>query len=160
MTDDESQRQHGPHAASPYPLSRLSARHDLIDVAREIQLADAALGAVAGAQLETIVRQIRALQRDAARVLEQTRRDAELHRATCRFKKIPGKVYHLYQRPDGERYFSLLSCADWNDAPPHAYEGSFRLEADMRWTPLNEVAARDRAQLELAPLLAADVDDE
>jgi len=144
----------GPQAASPFPLSRMSARHDLIDVAREIQLADAALGAVTGAQLETIARQIRELQREAARVLDAARRDAELHRAACAFKKIPGHVYHLYRRPSGEHYFSMLSCADWNDAPPHTFEGSYRLEADMRWTPLGEVEARDRGRMVLRPLLA------
>lgn len=154
MTESDDDRARGPHAASPYPLSRLSARHDLIDMAREIQLADAAVTAVASAQLETIAGQIRELQREAARVLEAARRNAELHRATCRFKKIPGRVYHLYARPSGERYFSLLSREDWNGAPPHAFEGSYRLEADMRWTPIDEVATRDRAQRELAPLLA------
>jgi hypothetical protein len=151
---DPTDRQRSPHAASPYPLSRLSAPHDLIDVAREIQTADSALAAVAGAQLETIARQIRELQREAARVLEATRRDAELHRARCRFKKLPGHIYHLYRRPDGERYFSMLSCADWGDAPPHEYEGSYRLEADMRWTPASEIDARERAIRELRPLLA------
>jgi 8-oxo-dGTP pyrophosphatase MutT (NUDIX family) len=32
---DPTDRTRSPHAASPYPLSRMSARHDLIDVARE-----------------------------------------------------------------------------------------------------------------------------
>jgi hypothetical protein len=148
MTDHDSDppdRQRSPHAASPYPLSRMSAPHDLLDVAREIQQADSVLAAVTGAQLETIARQIRALQREAARVLEATRRDAELHRALCRFKKLPGHVYHLYRRPNGELYFSMLSCADWKDAPPHAYEGSYRLEADMRWTPEAAIDARERS---------------
>ena len=156
VSASDSDRPRGPQAASPYPLSRLSAKHDLIDVAREIQRADSALAAVAGAQLETIARQIRELQREAARVLEAARRDAELHRATCRFKKIPGHTYHLYRKNDGELYFSLLSCEDWAGSPPHAYEGSYRLEADMRWTSAAELAGRDRTQRELAPLLAAD----
>jgi hypothetical protein len=152
VSDHESDRPRSPHAASEFPLSRLSARHDLIDVAREIQRADATLTAVVGAQLETIARQIRSLQAEAARVLESARNDAELHRATCRFKKTPGRIYHLYRRPDGERYFSMLSCADWNDAPPHEYEGSYRLEADMRWTALDDLAARDRVIHELGLL--------
>jgi hypothetical protein len=163
MTDHDSDppdRQRSSHAASPYPLSRMSAPHDLIDVAREIQQADSALAAVAGAQLETIARQIRELQREAARVLEATRRDAELHRALCRFKKIPGHVYHLYRRPNGELYFSLLSPADWKDTPPHAYEGSYRLEADMRWTAASEIDARERAIRELRPLLTLGNRDE
>ena len=158
VTASDSDRPRGPQAASPYPLSRLSAKHDLIDVAREIQRADASLAAVAGAQLETIARQIRELQAEAARVLEAARRDAELHRATCRFKKIPGRVYHLYRKLDGERYFSMLSPEDWQGAPPHAFEGSYRLEADMRWTAPDELAARDHMRRELAPLLAADTE--
>jgi hypothetical protein len=158
VSGSDSERPRGPQAASPYPLSRLSAKHDLIDVAREIQRADAALAAVAGAQLETIARQIRELQSEAARVLEAARRDAELHRATCRFKKIPGRVYHLYRKPDGERYFSMLSCEDWAGAPPHVFEGSYRLEADMRWTAAGELAARERIRRELAPLLGPDTD--
>jgi hypothetical protein len=163
MTDhdsDPSDRQRSPHAASPYPLSRMSAPHDLIDVAREIQHADSALAAVAGAQLETIARQIRELQREAARVLETTRRDAELHRATCRFKKLAGHIYHLYRRPNGELYFSMLSPSDWKDAAPHAYEGSFRLEADLRWTAAPEIEARERAIRELRPLLESGPFDE
>lgn len=155
MSASDSDRPRGPQAASPYPLSRLSAKHDLIDVAREIQRADAALAAVAGAQLETIAHQIRELQREAARVLEAARRDAELHRTTCRFKKIPGRVYHLYRKPDDERYFSMLSPQDWAGSPPHPYEGSYRLEADMRWSAQDELASRDRTRRELAPLLAA-----
>src|ERR1700755_117987 len=122
MTDhDSSNPDRSPHAASPFPLSRMSARHDLIDVAREIQAADSSLAAVAGAQLETIARQIRECQREAARVLEATRRDAELHRASCRFKKIPGHVYHLYRRPSGGVFFSMLSGGAWDCAPPPAY---------------------------------------
>jgi hypothetical protein len=140
-------------------MSRLSAKHDLIDVAREIQAADSTLSAVAFGKLEQIARQIRALQEEAQRTLEETRFHAELHRATCSFKKVPGHIYHLYRRGqvedagEGERYFSMLSPEDWSGNPPHAYEGSFRLEADMRFTPLDEIARREREWSELRPLL-------
>jgi hypothetical protein len=62
-------------------------------------------------------------------------------------------LYHLYKRPNGERYFSLLSPEDWGGQPPHAFEGTFRLEADMRFTPAPEVQAREREWAELRPLL-------
>jgi hypothetical protein len=143
-----------PNAASPYPLSRLSAPINLIDVAREIQAADTVLSAVAGGKLEAIARQIRALQQEAARTLEEARQDAELHRVHCSFKKIPGKLYHLYERPSGERYFSLLSPDDWSGRPPHRFLGSYRLEADMRFTPAEQLEAREREWSELRPLLA------
>lgn len=131
----------------------MSAKHDLIDMAREIQAADSVLSAVAAGKLETIARQIRALQQEAARTLEQARLDAELHRASCNFKKIPGKIYHLYRRTPAEPYFSLLSPDDWGGKPPHVHVGSFRLEADMRFTATTEIADREREWSELRPLL-------
>jgi hypothetical protein len=150
MSDDPSKT---PNAAAPYPLSRLSAPINLIDVAREIQAADSLLSAVAGGKLEAIARQIRALQAEAARTLAEAQIDAELHRVRCSFKKIPGKLYHLYERPDAERYFSLLSPDDWAGQPPHRFCGSFRLEADMRFTAAEQLEAREREWSELRPLL-------
>jgi hypothetical protein len=135
-------------------MSRLSAPITLLDAAREIQAADSMLTAVVGGKLESIARQIRALQQEAQQALEQARVDADLHRATCQFKKIPGRIYHLYARPNGDRYFSLLSPADWNDAPPHAFQGSYRLEADMSFTPAEQVERREQEWSQLRPLLA------
>ena len=145
MGEDEHGRHDGPASSSPYPVSRLSARHDLVSMAEEIQAADRVLSSVAGARLEEITRQIRQLQAQAAATLEQTRRAAELHRARCSFRKRPGEVYHLYRRPNGERYFSMLSPADWRDEPPHPHEGSYRLESDMGWTEASKIAERDQA---------------
>jgi hypothetical protein len=131
----------------------MSAPHTLVDVAREIQAADSLLSAVAAGKLEAIARQIRALQEEAARTLQEAQAAADLHRATCNFKKVVGHLYHLYKRPNGERYFSLLSPEDWGGQPPHAFEGSYRLEADMRFTPARDVDARERQWAELRPLL-------
>lgn len=130
-----------PASTSPYPMSRLSAPHDLIDVAREIQQADALIGAVTSSRLELLARQIRALQDEARAILEAARRDSDLHRAACNFKKRPGHMYHLYRRDDGRRYFSILSPQDWGGSPPHTFAGSYRLEVDMSWTPVSDVAA-------------------
>ena len=131
----------GPQSTAPYPLSRLSAPHELVSIAGEIAAADTMLSAVVGAELELIARQIRALQQQAAETLERAQRDALLHRAECRFKKRPGEVYHLYRAASGRACFSLLSPADWRGASPHPFEGSYRLGLDMRWTPVAEVAA-------------------
>jgi hypothetical protein len=120
-----------PEHASPYPLSRLAPAFDLIDVAREIQEADKMLGAVVGGQLEVIAKQIQSLQEQAQALLEKARVAAELHRADCHFKKRAGHVYHLYRRPNGTAYFSMLSPKEWGGAPPHAFEGSYRLEVDQ-----------------------------
>ena len=159
MSDDDFTRHQGgkhqgPEAASPYALSRHAGPIDLVDVAREIQKADAMLTAVAGNKLRLLADQIRALQQQAREILEATQRDAEIHRAECAFQKRPGRVYHLYQKADGRMQLSMLSPQDWRGAPPHAFVGSYRLELDMSWTSLEKVRARDAQNavaLELLP---------
>jgi hypothetical protein len=145
----------GASRSSPHPVSRLAPPFDLVDAAREIVEADRVLGAVVGNELELIVDQIRALQDRAREILERAKRDKDLHRATCAFKKRAGHVYHLYERADGSLYFSMLSPDEWGAEPPHAFRGSYRLEADMSWTPAGEIEERDRARATVTRLLGS-----
>ncbi len=72
------------------------------------------------------------------------KRDAYLHHAACNFTKVPGKTYHLYQRENESVYFSMLSPGDWGRSCPHQHMGSYRLEYDHSWTPLEEVERRSK----------------
>lgn len=165
-----SSKYRGPRRSSPYPMERLSSRIDLVDVAAEIQKADAAIASRVGGELEVIAEQIRSLQRQAQAVLERSALDQKLHRADCRFPKKVGHIYHLYERANGTTYFSALSPREWGGNPPHAYLGSYRLEGDQSWTEADEDAppppsAFERAQKILnanalsAEALAAHVED-
>jgi hypothetical protein len=148
-SNEGSERYRGPSRAAPYALSRLSGPVSLVEVAREIEQADAWLASTASAKLGVIAEQIRALREAAQRVIDKTARDAELHRAEARFKRYPGRTYHLYEREGGGLYWSLLSPEEWGGAPPHAFRGSFRLEADQSFTELgvdDVVAAADPGQ--------------
>jgi hypothetical protein len=120
--------------SASYPMSRLAPRFDLVDLAAEIPRADATLGLVTGTKLELIQKQMRALQDEARKILEEAERAGVLHRARCNFPKRPGSVYHLYLRPDGEHYFSMLAPSEWSAGPPHPFEGSYRLELDQTFT--------------------------
>jgi hypothetical protein len=140
----------GPDHTAPYPVSRMAPAIDLVDLAREIGEADKMLSATAGARLQAIAEQVRALQAQARHVLEQTRRDQELHRARCNFKRIPGKTYHLYRKPDGSTYFSMLTPRDWRGSPPDEFLGSYRLENDMSWSTVDGHERPD----ETGPLIA------
>ncbi|MBL4689792.1 MAG: DUF2452 domain-containing protein [Nannocystaceae bacterium] len=136
-----------PAHASPYPVSRLAPAHDLVDTAREIAQADNMLGTVANAKLEVIAEQIRDLQDKARRVLDQAATHAALHRAACSFRRRIGQTYHLYQRGDGQRYFSLLAPDEWRGESPHPFEGSFRLESDMTWSAAAAPPRRETREL-------------
>ncbi len=146
---DEGPKRHGagahlgPSRTSPYPLSRLSAPHDLVDVARQVAEADASIALAAGGKLSLIARQIQELQEKARVILERAQKDAELHRVACSFEKRPGHTYHLYRRGSGELYFSMFAPDEWVTKQDQVFVGSYRLEADRSWTPADDVEARD-----------------
>lgn len=73
------------------------------------------------------------LRNMAIDVLKDAKRDNELHQIACNFVKKPGHIYHLYERPSGQKYFSMLSPEEWGNTP-HNFLGSWRLEADHSWT--------------------------
>jgi hypothetical protein len=128
----------GEGRSAPYPVSRLAPPIELVDLAREVAQADHMVTAQATARLKLIADQIRHLQEEARKVLDETRRNHELHNVPCAFKRRPGQVYHLYRRPDGSRYFSMLSPADWGSDVAGRHEGAYRLEPDMSWVPADQ----------------------
>jgi alkylation response protein AidB-like acyl-CoA dehydrogenase len=134
MSEDDKPGYRGPQNAAPYPLSRLSAPITLVDAAREIEHADQWIASTASARLSQIAAQMQALRAQAEAVLQKAREDAELHRAEARFTRLPGKTYHLYERADGSRYWSMLSPEEWGGTPPHAFVASYRLEADRSFS--------------------------
>jgi len=161
MSDSNSDRysgdnHRGPDHAAPYPVSRMAPSIDLVDLAKEIGEADKMLTATASARLRVIADQVRALQTEARQVLENTRRDQELHRARCNFQRVPGKTYHLYRKPDGATYFSMLTPQEWGGKPPHEFIGSYRLENDMSWTPAEQAEQPDESREIVARLLGVD----
>lgn len=127
---------------------RMHNPSDLVQLAAYVSTADTFTKATVGGKLELITDQIRALQAQARRVLEEAKRDVELNHAKCNFKRVPGRLYHLYRRTDAtedrvDTYFSMLSPAEWGGSPPDEFIQSYRLEYDMSWTPLEDTAKRD-----------------
>jgi predicted HD phosphohydrolase len=144
MTEEKKAILHqGSQRSSPYPVSRLAPAFQAPELAEEIGRAESMLSARTSAKLRVIADQIKSLQAEARKVLDEARDEHALTHAECAFKRLPGKVYHLYQRPDGRRYFSMLSPEDWRGEPPHPYLASYRLEADYSWTPLEALDETD-----------------
>ena len=155
-TDREKPVLHqGPDHASPYPVSRLAPSFSLVDLAREIEQANAQVATRVSGQLHVIAEQVKALQSQARQILEQARSDRRLHEARCGFRRRPGHVYHVYEEPDGSWSFSMLSPQDWKGQPPRPFVGSFRLEADMSWTSTEKNEQPDDSRQLVTQLLAA-----
>ena len=147
----------GDERSSPYPVSRLAPSFGLVELAQELEQADQMVSGRANAQLAQIAGQIRALQAQAREVLEAAKDDMQLHRAKCNFRKIPGKVYHLYRHAGGELHFSMLSPQDWRGQPPQEFVGSYRLQNDMSWLPAEQTpGGPDPELLQLLALQSQD----
>jgi hypothetical protein len=154
MSDDDKPLLHrGDARSSPYPMSRLAPAFQAPELAEEIARAESMLSARTGAKLHVIADQIKALQAEARKVLDEAREEQALTHAECAFKRIPGKVYHLYRRADGRAYFSMLSPADWNGRPPDTHAGSYRLETDYSWTPAERLREPDDTRQVVQQLL-------
>jgi len=123
---------------------------DLVELAKEVAKADTFVRANVGNKLQVIVEQIRFLQSQAEKVLAEAKRNSDLHHVACNCKKIPGNTYYMYERPDGQRYMSLISPQEWGSACPHEPHGAFILEMDHSWTPAEDAAGRasDQALVE------------
>jgi len=122
--------------------NKMAEANDLVELAKTVQKADEFVRANACNKLTVIAEQMRYLQEQAMKSLEEAKRDAELHHAACNLVKKPGTIYHMYQRESGQKYLSILSPEEWGSSCPHAYMGSYRLEYDQSWTPLEQMAKR------------------
>jgi hypothetical protein len=157
MTDDPKPLLHqGGERSSPYPVSRLAPAFRAPDLAQEVERAESMLSARTGAKLRVIADQIKSLQAEARKVLDDAKAEQALAQVECGFKRLPGKVYHLYQRDDGGRYFSMLSPDDWRGQPPHTFVASYRLEVDYSWTPLASIDQPDDTGALVQQLLRID----
>ena len=119
--------------------SKANCKDDLIELAQQIQQCDAAIQATASSKLRSILDQMRSLQKQAQDVLESAKRDADLHHAACNFKKIPGKIYYLYRRPNETTYMSMLSPEEWGSSCPHTFLYAYKLQFDYTWTPYEDI---------------------
>lgn len=153
MSKESKYKHQGSDNTAPYPVSRMAPAVTLSDMAKEIEQADQTVNAHASSKLRIIADQIKSLQAEAKKVLEQAQQDQLLHRAKCNFKRQPGRIYHLYRKSNGETYFSMLAEHEWGSEPPHEYLGSYRLEYDMSWTPAEEINKEDDSRAIINKLL-------
>eukprot|EP00116_Pleurobrachia_bachei_P008145 sb/3468407/ len=118
----------------------------LVELAKEVSIANTTVKAGACSKLEIIAQQIRFLQEQARQVLLDASTDEMITKASCNFVKKPGKIYHLYKKPDGKPYMGMLSPEEWGGTPPDEFLGSYKLEYDMTFTPLEKLEKR-RAEM-------------
>merc|ERR1711997_976249 len=128
---------------------------DLVELASQIQTADKFTRATAGSKLSVIAEQVRFLQEQAKKILEEAQRDQEINHMACNFKRIPGKIYYIYKRPKtGKNYMSMISPEEWGHDCPE-FVAAYKLEHDMSWTPEANVEQRSDENATIDKILRA-----
>ena len=65
-------------------------------------------------KLKVLFKQMENIKREIEEVVKESIETENLEKIKCNFKKIPGKNYYLYQKPNNELFFSMLSPKEWN----------------------------------------------
>jgi len=144
----------GLELVSTYQTMRAGDPMDLVALASQVQKGDDFIKANACNKLTVIADQIRYLQEQARKALEEAKRDADLHHAACNIVKKPGNMYYLYERPSGQKYFSIISPKEWGASCPHTFIGAFKLQFDMSWTPVDDLEKKDAEMAIMDKLLS------
>lgn len=141
---ESSSRPTGVQLVNTHRTNKHADPMDLVALAQTIQKADEMTKARVGSKLTVIADQIRYLQEQARKHLEDAKRDNILHHAACNMVKKPGTMYYMYERESGQKYMSILSPQEWGASCPHEFVGAYKLEYDQSWTPIEEVEEKSQ----------------
>jgi Protein of unknown function (DUF2452) len=107
---------------------------DLERLVEAIQTSETHVKNTAYSKLDVISQQIKFLQQQAHDILKNASEDSKLHKIPCNFVKVPGTLYHLYERSTGDKFWSMISPDEFGDDNPNEHIGSYRMEVDRSFT--------------------------
>ena len=69
------------------------------------------------ARLELIAKQMKMLQNEAEHILLHHQYNLDFQKMECRFKKVPGTMYYVFENENKDRFLSLIPPKKWNVLP-------------------------------------------
>lgn len=128
---------------------------DLVELAITAQNALDFVNSNTSIKLREVVSQMLTLKDRAVEILEEAKRDVQLHEASCNMVKRPGGVFYFYKRRDGSGLVaSIISPDEWGSTCPHAsFVGAFQLQSDQSWLPANQLTGQDTRGMEIESLV-------
>ncbi len=85
-------------------------------------------------QLSLIFEQMKTLARQVQDIKKRVYVSDLIYNVQMTFTPLVGKIYYLYEMPEGKRYLSLISPKEWGDKMDgQAYIAEVRLNADHTW---------------------------
>uniref|UniRef100_A0A914Y246 Uncharacterized protein n=1 Tax=Panagrolaimus superbus TaxID=310955 RepID=A0A914Y246_9BILA len=120
---------------------------DLVSLAHSIQSSKEFVTQNTMSKLTVIAEQMKALEDQARLILEKAKEDHDLHNVPCNVQKIPGKIYYLWQKQSGEKFFSLIGPDEWSNTK-NMHLGTYRFEYDRTFTEEKDFKAiKDKKRL-------------
>ena len=85
-------------------------------------------------QLKQLEEQIKLLHRQAKEIQERTDISVWIYQADIGFDPLINHVYHLYKKPNGKHFLSMVAPEEWGRSGNHnEYIATVRLLADHTW---------------------------
>jgi len=84
-------------------------------------------------QLNQIREQVELLVRQAQEIHERVEVSEKIYKADMGFKPILNKIYHLYERKNGQPLLSMIGPEDWGKSCPYTFINSVKMMADHTW---------------------------
>lgn len=86
------------------------------------------------AKLKTLVRQMAFIKQEMEEVIHDSLINTKLEKVSCKFKKIPGNYYYLYQKKETEKmYFSMLEPEIWDYKTHSVFVGKYFYDYDLNF---------------------------
>lgn len=89
--------------------------------------------------LNQIREQVELLARQAKAIHQRAEISKKIYEADANFDPIINKVYHVYERKNGQWVLSMVAPHEWGRRKPFEYKASVRLLSDHTWEVLETV---------------------
>ena len=87
-------------------------------------------------KLKVLLKQMKNIQDEIETLCLESIEVDYLEEVDCNFKKIPGKSYYLSMKPDGQKFFSMISPNEWNTK--NRFLNEYFYDYDLTFQPKNK----------------------
>lgn len=87
-------------------------------------------------KLKVLLKQMKNIQDEIETLCLESIEVDYLEEVDCNFKKIPGKSYYLYMKPDGQKFFSMIAPNEWDTK--NRFLNEYFYDYDLTFQPKNK----------------------
>ena len=129
---DEDKIAENPHLL-PYAHTVGGSVIKPIDKGKVKGLAVSAMYEQTDVQLNQIRKQVELLVEQAQHIHRRVEVSEKIYKAEMGFKPILNKIYHLYERKNGEPVLSMVGPNEWGNSCPYTFVNSVKMMSDHTW---------------------------